>query len=345
MQYSKHSQVVDTIKKCHAFRVSGPQSVTPYLVGPVGIGKTSLPIQAANDLDIDCQILLGLQYDAGELRGLIYMGDDGQTHWARPDMIPEEGEGILVLDELGQYDQMQMKIMAQLVNDRRIGEHKLGDGWSIVATGNEIKHKAGVNPIPSHLKDRLMYLYMEAVPAETIAYMAREGVDDSIIGYLQNRPEMVAQFDKAADSCPSPRSWHKVNTLLGMGFDDDTLFKNICGTVGEPAAIDFKVTLEVFRAIGDPKDGLKNPDTARVDFEPSIMFAVMSACANAVDADNVENFCKYVLRIPARDVAAFGLMMAMQAWPALYDNKFFRQWMAKEGKELYRPFADMVGGD
>jgi hypothetical protein len=75
------------------------------------------------------------------------------------------------------------------------------------------------------------------------------------------------------------------------------------------------------------------------------MFAVMSACSGSVSADNIENFCEYVLRIPKRDVAAFGLMMAMKAWPALYDDKFFRQWMAKEGKELYRPFADMVGGD
>ena len=95
---------------------------------------------------------------------------------------------------------------AQIVNERRIGEFKLPDNCAIVAAGNRTSDRAGTNTMPSHLKDRLMFLEVEADLEDTIAYMVAHGVHEDVIGGLRAMPQLLHKFDRDANASPSPRS-------------------------------------------------------------------------------------------------------------------------------------------
>lgn len=327
------SEVSDVIRAAYLNRENGIQAITPYLVGSVGTGKTTTSVAAAESLGIDHRVVILAQYDAGELRGLIYH-DNGETVWLRPNWLPSEGQGILVIDELPQAPLANQNIAAQLVNERRIGEHKLGDGWIIVCTGNAVKHRAGANQIPTHLKDRLTYCYIEADVDDTLDYMNSVGVNPAVIGYLKFRPSNLCVFDKDADACPSPRSWHKVSDILSWGLPEEIEFKLIIGQVGKAAAADFRAYLNVYRALPDPEAPLKTPETAEIPTEPSILFAVCANLAQRVNKSNVGNFFKYLTRLTQQEFAAFALKSLYPRWPEVKNEEAFKAWVREHGKHL-----------
>jgi len=148
--------------------------VIPMLWGVAGLGKTTLVQDIAEDLDLDFVDLRLNQYDAGELGGFPILRDETMIR-ARPHFLPTEGEGILFLDELPQAPVANQNIAAQLVNERCIGEHRIGDGWTVVCAGNDMSHRAGTNAMPTHLKDRLLHLEIEPDLNDAIELHQRQG--------------------------------------------------------------------------------------------------------------------------------------------------------------------------
>ena len=74
---------------------------------------------------------------------------------------PVPDHGILFADEFGQSDADIQKVFAQVILDRRIGEHKLPDGWVVWAASNRMEDRAGVTKTLSHLTNRMMELLVD----------------------------------------------------------------------------------------------------------------------------------------------------------------------------------------
>lgn len=315
-------------------RSNGIQSITPYLEGSAGLGKTTVCQSCAEELGVEFRSEIVAQRDAGEMGGLIFRDENNEAGRLRPDWLPSEGEGILLLDELGQAPMANLNIVAQLVNERRIGEHALGDGWIIVCAGNSVKHRAGSNALPTHLKDRLLHLDIEADLDDALDYMNSKSVAPEIIGYLKFRPTKLSEFDKDAKAFPSPRSWHKTSEILSWGLSETAEFEAIRGQVGDSASADFKAYLKVFRALPDPEAPLKTPDTADIPAEPSVLFAVCANIAHRVNKSNVDNFCKYLGRLPQQEFSAFAIKSVFSRWPDIKREKAFVEWFKAHGKAL-----------
>lgn len=309
------------------------QYTTPMLWGVAGLGKTTLVQDVAADLDMDCEVVILAQYDAGELGGFPYL-DDGTFLRARPSWLPTEGRGILFLDELPQAPVANQNIAAQLVNERRIGEHRLADGWSIVCAGNDLKHRAGTNAMPTHLKDRLLHLEVEPNLDDALDYMNAKKVRPEVTGFLRFVPKQLSQFDKDAKACPSPRSWEKVSNILDWGLDSVAEYEAITGQVGAGATADFTAFLKVYRELPDPELPLKDPDNAPLPENPSVMYAVCSALSYRVNKTNAANFLKYIRRLPQQEFAAFAIKDALARFPDLKKVNGFRDWVLGGGAEL-----------
>jgi MoxR-like ATPase len=141
--------------------------------------------------------LIGSQYDPAELAGwaLPVEGTEDMKR-SKPDWWPDGAKPtLLVLDELPQSSTSVQNIFAQLTNERRIGKRQLPDNVAIAAAGNRLSDKAGTTTMPTHLRDRLMFLSVEADAEDVIAHFNRIGADERVCAYLRHRPEMLHEFE------------------------------------------------------------------------------------------------------------------------------------------------------
>ena len=96
-----------------------------FVWGTPGIGKSAVVHQLAAEVRVALRDIRALLLDPVDLRGLPFIGKDGRSQWATPDFLPQDGEGILFLDELNAAPAMVQASCYQLVLDRKVGEYTL----------------------------------------------------------------------------------------------------------------------------------------------------------------------------------------------------------------------------
>ena len=89
-----------------------------FLWGPPGIGKSSIVRKVADDKDLQLIDLRISQLAPTDLRGLPFV-EDGFAKFAPPSFLPQEGEGILFVDEFNMASPSMMGIAQQLILDRQ----------------------------------------------------------------------------------------------------------------------------------------------------------------------------------------------------------------------------------
>lgn len=310
--------------------------IIPYWEGAPGLGKTEGNTLVAKNLDLEVVTLIGSQYDPAELSGWA-LPVPGTNKMARsePDWWPDGSTAtLLVLDELPQSTTAVQNIFAQLVNERRIGKRELPPNVAITSAGNRMSDKAGTTSIPTHLRDRLMFLPVEADLEDSIAYLSRNGGDERVCGYLRARPEFLHKFDRDQTACPSPRSWDRVSTILKFGLDPLCMSYSISGQVGVEASADFQSYLKVTSQMPDIDDIIANPTRATVPANLSILHAVCAALAKRMTDVNAHNIVAYMKRIPQQEFSAFVMKDAINRDPDLKKSNAVRQWVLTDGRAL-----------
>lgn len=310
--------------------------IIPYIEGAPGLGKTQAKRQIATALGLHYQPLIGSQYDPAELSGwaLPQEGSDKMKR-SEPDWWPDGSTPTLLdLDELPQSTTAIQNIFAQLVNERAIGVRKLPDNVVITASGNRLSDKAGTTAIPTHLRDRLMFLPVEADLQDTVAFFVRNGVDERVCGYLRARPEYLHKFDRDQTACPSPRSWDRVSTILKFPVDPHCMAYSIEGMVGKEASADFQMYLKVTSQMPDIDDLIANPKGAEVPSNISILHAVCAALSRRMTDANADRVITYIKRLPQQEFSAFVMKDAINRDPDLKKSNAVRQWVLTDGKAL-----------
>ena len=310
--------------------------IVPYWEGAPGLGKTEGNALVAKNLDLEVVTLIGSQYDPAELAGWA-LPVPGSNKMARsePDWWPDGSTPtLLVLDELPQSTTAVQNIFAQLVNERRIGKRELPPNVAITSAGNRMSDKAGTTSIPTHLRDRLMFLPVEADLEDSIAYLSRNGGDERVCGYLRSRPEFLHKFDRDQTACPSPRSWDRVSTILKFGLDPLCMSYSISGQVGVEASADFQSYLKVTSQMPDIDDIIANPTRATVPANLSILHAVCAALSKRMTDANAQNIITYMKRLPQQEFAAFIMKDAINRDADLKKSNAVRNWVLTDGKSL-----------
>jgi hypothetical protein len=311
--------------------------IIPYWEGAPGLGKTEGNGQVAKRLGLEYLTLIGSQYDPAELSGwaLPVEGTD-EMRRSKPDWWPDGSKPtLLALDELPQSTTAVQNIFAQLTNERRIGKRELPPNVAIVAAGNRMSDKAGTSAIPTHLRDRLMYLPVEADLEDVVAYLQRNNGDERVCGYLRARPEYLHKFDRDQTACPSPRSWDRVSTILSrFSVDPLCMSYSIAGQVGVEAAADFQTYLKVTSQMPDIDGIIANPMRAPIPSNMSILHAVCAALSKRMAHVNAGNIIAYMKRLPQQEFAAFIMKDAINRDAELKKSNDVRQWVLSDGKAL-----------
>lgn len=336
--------------------------IVPFLMGDPGVGKTDIPKSVARDLEIPYEQAIVAQYDAGEMAGLPFidkrempmLSADGkpvidadknivyrtetQMIRLRPSYLPSVPVGIFNLDELPQAFLANQNICSQIVNEWRVGDHKISRGVTICATGNKPSNKAGTTTIPTHLRDRLTYILIEADPKEWLNYASQVGADFRVRAYIAQNEGKLHKFDPTADANPTPRSWMKVSAMLGLGLPQHIRTEMLHGQIG-PLATEFESWLRVEDRlpkiediIANPKDENKAPVFGNKDAD--ISYLILTALADKSDAKNIGAILEYIKRQPNQEFALYWAQAAFSRDKSLLGRKEVTEWKLKHGSKL-----------
>lgn len=307
--------------------------IVPILLGDPGVGKTAIPKQVAAELDIPYFQTIVAQYDAGEMAGLAFKSSvkvaeekDGEPIMEdrmirlRPNYLPDIADqnqhvGVYNLDELPQAFLSNQNIVSQLVNEYRIGEHQIPHGITIVCTGNKPENKAGTNPMPSHLKDRLLYMYVQPDHDGWLAHASKMGYDARVRTYIKQNPALLHAFTTGADKNPTPRSWEKTSAIMSLDVPVSIRSKLIGGQIGFGHSTTFESWLRVEDKMPNIEEILKNPEKAPL-FGPEDASVLYLLLANLADRcripANVKPVMEYIKRIPNKEFAMYFARDAVQ---------------------------------
>jgi len=165
-----------------------------------GAGQESENLPWSNKLSealkITLQDVRALLLDPVDLRGLPFLGNDGRSKWASPEFLPQEGSGILFLDELNAAPAMVQASCYQLVLDRRLGEYTLPESWAIIAAGNRDSDRGATTRMPTPLRNRFVHLDFEVDVQEWSEWATQAGIRPEVIAFLRFRPELLSVFDR-----------------------------------------------------------------------------------------------------------------------------------------------------
>lgn len=202
------------------------------LIGPPGIGKTAIMEQAAEECGVGLlaytithhtrQSAVGLpqlvtktfgdreytmtEYTMSEIVGSVYEYQERTGYQ----------EGILFIDEINCVSETLAPTMLQFLQYKTFGNHKVPEGWVIVAAGNPQEYNRSVRELDMAALDRVRMLNVEADVSVWQDYAQQQGVHPVILSYLELHPEHFYQvtLTRERQEFVTARGWEDLSVLL-----------------------------------------------------------------------------------------------------------------------------------
>lgn len=262
--------------------------ISAMIWGAPGIGKSSIVHQIATEHDLEFVDVRLSQLAPTDLRGLP-VPEDGITYWAPPNFLPQNGSGILFLDEINMAPPAMQGVAQQLILDRRIGDYVVPDNWFIWAAGNRKVDRASVFDMPAPLANRFIHLDVEPCIDNFRLYAFQKEFNELVISFLAFRQDLLHKMMPNEISWPSPRSWEMANHLYQANL-------NIEPSVGAGSAAEFYAFIDITENIPDIDaivSGTKKPDFPD---DISLRYAtVMSLTAQANKVTHALNALRWLV--------------------------------------------------
>jgi hypothetical protein len=175
------------------------------LEGPTGIGKSEIVRRVAKDLGLDVAVLDLSLLEPPDLVGLPVV-KDGRTVYALPSILPREGAGLLLLEELNRAERYIQQPALQLLSARRLHEYELPPGWTCVATVNPQTAEYHVTALDKALRARFLQVNVRADRAAWLAWAQTQNVHPAVLA-------VAHAHERFLDEVP-PRTWEYASDLL-----------------------------------------------------------------------------------------------------------------------------------
>lgn len=243
--------------------------------GPPGIGKSSIVHQIAKDQKMTVIDLRLSQLAPTDLRGLP-VPKDGVAYWAVPEFLPNDGQGILFLDEINMAPPAMQGVAQQLILDRKVGNYAVPAGWFVWAAGNRREDRASVFEMPAPLANRFIHLDMEPDIDDFRRHgLAREFHED-IVSFVAFRQDLLHKIFPDEAAWPSPRSWEIASNLHNAGL-------NIEPAVGISAGSEFYAYLDIIANIPNLDAIVSGRNEPKFPSEVSLSYATVVGLVSRVD--------------------------------------------------------------
>lgn len=233
MDIKTFKKVLPTLRK---------HNITPFLWGNQGIGKTQTIKQICKELNLGFVHLHAATQDVGDLVGLLHHTSDGRVKHARPEWMPDDGQGIIFLDELNRANPEVLQALFSLFTERTIHTHKIPEGYTFVAAGNYQGENFNVTDTSDvAFNDRFLHIDLKPTVEEFLTYAEDSGAAN-VAGFIRENSanlEIESREDGLAHVLPSRRSYMNMIAKLDGEDVDDCRLELYSGAIGRTAAASY----------------------------------------------------------------------------------------------------------
>ncbi len=202
------------------------------LLGSPGIGKTQIMEQIARECEIGLVSYTITHHTRQSAIGLPFIskrryGDQefDVTEYTMSEIVAaiyekmEQiglSEGILFLDEINCVSETLAPAMLQFLQCKSFGNHKIPQGWVIVAAGNPPEYNKSVREFDVVTMDRVKKIEVEPDFEVWKEYAYQQGLHGAVVSYLNIRKQNFYQMETTVDgrNFATPRGWEDLSTLI-----------------------------------------------------------------------------------------------------------------------------------
>lgn len=192
----------------------------PLLLGPTGIGKTTIARDAAKRLNLPLMTInCGENADAADIMGIpVQKGDSTlHTHWVLNKIAASAclTPTFLLLDDIDKAPDVVQGALLSVTANRTFRDHKIHEGTIIACAGNGASDDILANELCESLRTRVTVINMHPDLATFTKHGVSSGtVHETILGYLQFKPEHLHKHIEDVPRFPTPRGWTEASKQL-----------------------------------------------------------------------------------------------------------------------------------
>ena len=227
----KISEVPSLLQIAHA------ADVPVLLEGSHGIGKSEILEHAASQMGVGFRALDLSLLEPVDLVG-IPMIEDKRTQYAPPAILPREGRGLLLLEELNRASPQTRTPALELLTRRQLHEYHLPVGWLPCASINPQNEGYTVDALDPALLSRFLVVRVEADHGGWVQWAREKGLHTGVVDYVEASPDIFTSTDV------NPRALEYASKILSafeasghVPRGDNLLIAALAGLVGESMAV------------------------------------------------------------------------------------------------------------
>lgn len=291
-------EALEVLRAGWSAQQAGHMLASYMMHGRPGVGKTQVVEQLVQEIGARLFDLRLTTIEPQDLRGLPYYDHDTQkTKWYRPEDLPDDPShpSVLFLDELTAASPMLQPTVYGLLQERRVGRHRLPENVFVVAAGNTVEDGAIAYQMNTALSDRLIHLHVQAAAGDWLDnYAVPRGLHPTVVAFIKTRADLLDTTERALAQgdliATTPRSWERVSQIMNAVPDRRTRNVLIAGTVGEAVAAEFAMVADDIAATVQVHDMLAADRKARIALYPVSMHglnALIYGLIGILDGRNV----------------------------------------------------------
>ena len=223
------------------------------------------------------------------------------------DLPDTDAPAILFLDELTAAAPALQPTVYGLLQERRVGRHRLPPSTMIIAAGNRVEDGAIAHDMGTALSDRLIHLIVQADPEDWLRnYAIPAGIHPAVAAFIRARPDLLETTEDSLRrgqmiAC-TPRSWTRVSRIMQAIPDRALRQVMIAGTVGAAPAAEFALMADDIAATLNIADLLATPRKDRAPLYPRSLHgltALAFALAGMVDESTLPAAIEILADLPS----------------------------------------------